>query len=44
MPTKTLIQAITEAMRQEMQRNPDVLVLGEDVGRNGGVFRATDGL
>ncbi|HBP20193.1 MAG TPA: alpha-ketoacid dehydrogenase subunit beta [Planctomycetes bacterium] len=40
----TLIQAITSALRDEMRRNPDVLILGEDVGRNGGVFRATDGL
>jgi pyruvate dehydrogenase E1 component beta subunit len=44
MATMTLIQAITSALRLEMQRNPDVLILGEDVGRNGGVFRATDGL
>ena len=44
MATKTLIQAITEALRLEMRRNPDVVILGEDVGRNGGVFRATDGL
>ncbi|MGE0707089.1 MAG: alpha-ketoacid dehydrogenase subunit beta [Planctomycetota bacterium] len=44
MATLTLIQAITSALRDEMRRNPDVLVLGEDVGRNGGVFRATDGL
>jgi len=42
--TMTLIQAITSALRDEMRRNPDVLILGEDVGRNGGVFRATDGL
>jgi 2-oxoisovalerate dehydrogenase E1 component beta subunit len=40
----TLIQAITDALRTEMRQNPDVLILGEDVGRNGGVFRATDGL
>ncbi len=44
MATMTLIQAITSALRDEMRRNPDVLILGEDVGRNGGVFRATDGL
>lgn len=44
MAQKTLIQAITEALRLEMRRNPDVVLLGEDVGRNGGVFRATDGL
>jgi pyruvate dehydrogenase E1 component beta subunit len=40
----TLIQAITDALRTEMRLNPDVTILGEDVGRNGGVFRATDGL
>ena len=44
MATMTLIQAITSALRDEMRRNSDVLILGEDVGRNGGVFRATDGL
>jgi len=40
----TLIQAITEAMDMMLERDPSVLVLGEDVGVNGGVFRATDGL
>jgi pyruvate dehydrogenase E1 component beta subunit len=40
----TMIQAINEAMRQEMERDERVIVLGEDVGTNGGVFRATDGL
>lgn len=44
MATMTLIQAVTSALRDEMRRNPDVCILGEDVGRNGGVFRATDGL
>ena len=44
MSTMTLIQAITSALRDEMRRNPDICILGEDVGRNGGVFRATDGL
>ncbi len=39
-----LIQAITEALRQEMEADPDVVLLGEDIGVNGGVFRATDGL
>jgi len=39
----TLIQAITEAMDTMLERDPSVLVLGEDVGVNGGVFRATDG-
>lgn len=39
-----LIQAITEALRQEMEADADVVLLGEDIGVNGGVFRATDGL
>ncbi|MDA4135465.1 MAG: alpha-ketoacid dehydrogenase subunit beta [Thaumarchaeota archaeon] len=41
---KTLVQAVNAALRDEMRRNEDVVVLGEDVGRNGGVFRATEGL
>lgn len=40
----TMIQAITDAMRNELKNNEDVLVFGEDVGKNGGVFRATEGL
>lgn len=40
----TMIQAITDAMRNELKNNEDVLVFGEDVGQNGGVFRATEGL
>jgi pyruvate dehydrogenase E1 component beta subunit len=39
-----MIQAITEALDQEMARDEKVLVFGEDVGKNGGVFRATQGL
>jgi 2-oxoisovalerate dehydrogenase E1 component beta subunit len=44
MPTMNIIQAVNDALRLEMRRNPDVVVLGEDVGRFGGVFRATQGL
>jgi pyruvate dehydrogenase E1 component beta subunit len=44
MPKLTLIQAINLALKEEMARDPAVLVLGEDVGKNGGVFRATEGL
>src|SRR5688500_12699731 len=44
MAVKTLIEAVTEALREEMERDPSVIVLGEDVGVHGGVFRATDGL
>lgn len=40
----TMIQAITNALRTELQNDPNVLVFGEDVGVNGGVFRATEGL
>jgi len=40
----TLIEALTQAMAYEIRRDPSVLVLGEDVGINGGVFRATSGL
>jgi 2-oxoisovalerate dehydrogenase E1 component beta subunit len=42
--TLTLVQAVTDAMRTMLRERDDVLVLGEDVGKNGGVFRATDGL
>ena len=44
MRTISYIEAINEAMREEMQRDENVFVLGEDVGKKGGVFRATDGL
>lgn len=40
----TLIEAITQALAYEMKHDDSVLVLGEDVGVNGGVFRATAGL
>ncbi len=40
----TMIQAITDALRTEMRNDEKVLVFGEDVGVNGGVFRATEGL
>lgn len=40
----TMIQAITDALRTEMKNDENVLVFGEDVGVNGGVFRATEGL
>ena len=39
-----MIQAITDALALELEANPDVLIFGEDVGNNGGVFRATEGL
>jgi len=40
----TYIQAINQAMREEMERDDAVLILGEDVGVMGGAFKATDGL
>src|SRR3989338_427186 len=44
MVVANIIQAVNMALKQEMQRDSKVVVLGEDVGVNGGVFRATDGL
>ncbi|SOB98579.1 pyruvate dehydrogenase E1 component beta subunit [Ureibacillus xyleni] len=44
MQSLTLIQAITDGMRTMLKERDEVLVLGEDVGKNGGVFRATEGL
>ncbi|WP_019242469.1 MULTISPECIES: alpha-ketoacid dehydrogenase subunit beta [Bacillus] len=44
MAQMTMIQAITDALRVEMKNDEKVLVFGEDVGKNGGVFRATEGL
>ena len=44
MPALTLIEAINLALVHEMARDNDVVVLGEDVGVDGGVFRATLGL
>ncbi|WP_313018460.1 alpha-ketoacid dehydrogenase subunit beta, partial [Macrococcoides bohemicum] len=40
----TMIQAITNALQTELKNDENVLVFGEDVGVNGGVFRATEGL
>src|SRR5690348_738800 len=44
MPVYNIIQAVNDALRLEMKRDPRVVVLGEDVGKFGGVFRATTGL
>jgi len=44
MPELTLVEAVRAALARAMADDPAVLVLGEDVGRDGGVFRATDGL
>src|ERR1700761_8266228 len=44
MPTMNIIQAVNDALKLEMRRDKRVVVLGEDVGKFGGVFRATSGL
>ena len=44
MAQKTYIQAITEAQDLALANDENVVIFGEDVGKNGGVFRATDGL
>jgi 2-oxoisovalerate dehydrogenase E1 component beta subunit len=43
-PVRTLIESVRETLREEMRRDTSIVVLGEDVGRKGGVFLATDGL
>ena len=44
MPKRNLVEAINRGLMEEMERDPAVVILGEDVGREGGVFRVTDGL
>lgn len=44
MPVISYIEAVTQAIREEMERDENVFILGEDVGRKGGVFKATQGL
>ena len=44
MARKTYLQALNDAMRQEMERDPNVFILGEDVGKFGGCFGVTQGL
>ncbi|WP_102027098.1 alpha-ketoacid dehydrogenase subunit beta [Salirhabdus sp. Marseille-P4669] len=44
MPVMSYIQAVTQALKEEMTRDEKVFVLGEDVGKKGGVFKATEGL
>ena len=39
-----MVEAVRDALGEEMERDPTVVVLGEDVGRKGGVFKATEGL
>lgn len=40
----TLIEAVTQALAYELERDPEVILFGQDIGANGGVFRATQGL
>jgi pyruvate dehydrogenase E1 component beta subunit len=44
MPRMTMVQALNLALRQEMEKDDSIILLGEDVGRDGGVFRVTEGL
>ena len=44
MPDITLAEAVTQALAYELAQDESVVIFGEDVGKNGGVFRATAGL
>ncbi|MEY2433085.1 MAG: 2-oxoisovalerate dehydrogenase component beta subunit [Acidimicrobiaceae bacterium] len=44
MTAKNMVEAIRDALAEEMERDPTVVLLGEDVGRKGGVFKTSDGL
>jgi pyruvate dehydrogenase E1 component beta subunit len=44
MAVMNMVSALNQALANEMEADPSVLVLGEDVGRDGGVFRVTEGL
>src|SRR5256714_11627201 len=44
MPERNLVEAVRDALYEEMERDDRVCILGEDVGRKGGVFKATEGL
>ena len=44
MALSNIVQSVNETLRTEMRRNGNVVLLGEDIGKNGGVFRATAGL
>ena len=44
MAIKTYLQALNDAMRQEMERDENVFIIGEDVGKFGGCFGVTQGL
>jgi pyruvate dehydrogenase E1 component beta subunit len=44
MPELTMVESIRQALSQEMEHDANMILMGEDIGVNGGVFRATDGL
>jgi pyruvate dehydrogenase E1 component beta subunit len=44
MAKRNMVEAINRGLMEEMERDPSVMVLGEDVGKEGGVFRVTEGL
>ncbi|MCI0847599.1 MAG: alpha-ketoacid dehydrogenase subunit beta, partial [Chloroflexi bacterium] len=44
MVEKRLIEAVREGLREELAADPDVFLIGQDIGINGGVFRVTEGL
>jgi len=44
MASQTIVQSVNQTLRDEMRKNGNMVILGEDVGRDGGVFRATEGL
>jgi pyruvate dehydrogenase E1 component beta subunit len=44
MAKRNMVEAINLGLMEEMERDPSILILGEDVGKEGGVFRVTDGL
>ncbi|OIO65950.1 alpha-ketoacid dehydrogenase subunit beta [Candidatus Woesearchaeota archaeon CG_4_10_14_0_2_um_filter_57_5] len=44
MTVMNILEAVRDGLRQELKADPDVVLFGEDIGRNGGVFRTTDGL
>ncbi|MDH4232200.1 MAG: alpha-ketoacid dehydrogenase subunit beta [Nitrospirota bacterium] len=44
MATLNMVQAINLALKEEMERDDSIVLLGEDVGKDGGVFRITEGL
>ncbi len=44
MSTKTMVQSLNETLNSLMEEDEDIILLGEDIGKDGGVFRVTDGL